>query len=148
MTCRHPGSESKSAFSGTAINRGTSSSPLCCCAGENGAGPVLLLRECGKSRAGLAARQKAWPRRFEHGAGIDFRIDQHAHKTILHFIPVLITPGDQLLRIGIELVVRRIVVVSNSDDSGSFWYGNRLCEIVTDLPVKVPLRLENRFRLA
>jgi len=38
--------------------------------------------------------------------------------------------------------------VRNSDDARAAWNRDRLFEIVSNLPVEIPLRLENRFHLA
>src|SRR6185295_3416182 len=96
---------------------------------------VGLLLQARESRAGVSPRQQAWSRRCEDARGIDLRIDENSQEAILHFFPVLIAPNDKLLRIRVELVVRRVVVVREADDSRSLRQRDGLGEIVADLPI-------------
>ena len=95
----------------------------------------------------MASGQEAWTGWREHRFRFDLRIDQYPEKAVLHFFPVLISPENELVRVGIEFVVRRVVVVGESDDPRAFRQRDRLSEVVSHLPIEIPLRFENRFRL-
>src|SRR5262245_39525273 len=84
-------------------------------------------------------------RRRRRRRGIDDRAEEADH----HFLEGLIAPLHGLRRIGVELVVRRVVVVRDDFDLGPLRQQLRLLEHVADLPVEVVLRhREQRLRRA
>ena len=65
-----------------------------------------------------------------------------------HFLPGLIAPIDVLRRVGIERIVRRIVVPRHAFQHRPFGQHLRLLQIIRKLPVEVVARYaEQRFRL-
>ena len=72
-----------------------------------------------------------------------FDREDKAEERRLHLVPVLRTPVNFLVRIGIEGVVRRVVVVNDGDDPGALGEDDGLRQIVSQLPVEVELRFED-----
>src|SRR5437764_11150188 len=91
----------------------------------------LFQRGAGWSALTRNALQGARTRRFEQLLRIQLGVDQETHEAILHLFPVLEAPDDFLIRIGIEFVVRRIVVMRDALDAGAFGQHHRLLQVVT-----------------
>src|SRR5687768_17598661 len=57
-----------------------------------------------------------------------------------HLVPCLRTPFDQLRRIRIELVLRRVVVMRDTFKAAAFGRGHLFFEDISQLPVEIPSR--------
>src|SRR5206468_11062115 len=109
----------------------------------------LLNQQCRKRRSGCAAWKQARSGSLEYIPDVlGIGIDQIPHEAVLHLLPILQAPKYQLRRIGIPLVVGRIVEMRDADDACSFRNLYRLYKINTDLPVEIPLGLEDRFHFS
>ena len=101
-----------------------------------------------EGRTGLSSRQQARTGWGEDSGRLDTRVNENTHEAILHLVPILVSPDDKFVGIGIVLVVRRVVVVSNSDYARTLRQELGFRKVISHLPIEVPFRLENRFRLS
>src|SRR4051812_20580396 len=86
--------------------------------------------QCVQCWSGFTARQQARAGSLKERSRIlQIRVDQETHKAVLHLVPILFAPEDQLRGVRVVLVVRGIVVVRDSNDAGSLGNRHRLCEI-------------------
>src|SRR5204862_2567275 len=104
--------------------------------------------ERGQCRARAADGKQARAARPEDSLRVDLRIEHEPDEAVTHLVPVLKPPPDFLRWIRIELVGPRVVEVRDADEARAFWQIDGCREDVPELPVEIPLRSEQRLRLA
>src|SRR5207247_10438254 len=77
------------------------------------------------------------PRRLDGLLGINAFVDGDGEERRKHLLPSHVAEVNGPVRIGIELVVRRIVVMRGNDHFGALRHLDRLREIVAELPIEI-----------